>query len=108
MRYDVGMKRSELTRLAKLIYAERETSRADLTLKTRLASGYITLLVRRLQQLKWVIEGARLPSEAGRRKVLLHINPDLAHVIGIEIGRIHSLIVVTDFLGKVLSFKKLR
>jgi predicted NBD/HSP70 family sugar kinase len=108
MRYYVVMKRSELIRLAELIYAERETSRADLTLKTRLASGYITSLVRRLQKLKWVIEGARLPSDAGRRKVLLHMNPDLAHVIGIEIGRIHSRIVVTDFLGKVLSFKKLR
>jgi glucokinase len=27
--------------------------------------------------------------------------------MGIEIGRVHSRIVVTDFLGKVLSFKKI-
>jgi predicted NBD/HSP70 family sugar kinase len=101
------VRKSELARLVKLIYSEGETSRVDLAEETNLAPSYVSSLVQRLLQKKWILEGNHVPSGRGRRKVLLHINPDLAHVMGLEIGRVHSRIVVTDFLGKVLSFKKL-
>jgi glucokinase len=38
----------------------------------------------------------------------LHVVPDLCHLVGIRIGRANTRIVVTDFLGKVLSLKKVR
>lgn len=101
------MRKSELARLAKLIYAEGGVSRVDLAGKTNLAPSYVSSLVNRLQRKKWIIEGSHVASDRGRRKVLLHFNPDLAHVLGVEIGRVNSRIVVTDFLGKTLSFKKI-
>jgi len=36
------------------------------------------------------------------------MNPELAHLIGIEIGRVHSRIVITNLSGSVLWFKKFR
>ncbi len=101
------MRKSELARLVKLIYSEGESSRVDLATKTSLAPSYVSSMVNRLQQKKWIIEGSHVASDRGRRKVLLYFNPDLAHVVGVEIGRVHSRIVVTDFLGKTLSFKKI-
>lgn len=100
-------KKADLAGLTALIYSERQISRARLAEKTQLAPSYITLLVRRLQQKGWLFEGEHAPSKGGRRRVLLHFNPDLAHVIGIQLGRVYLRVIVTDFLGKVLSFKKL-
>jgi predicted NBD/HSP70 family sugar kinase len=36
----------------------------------------------------------------------LEVNPELAHLVGVEIGTANCRIVVTDFSGRVLSFKK--
>ena len=100
-------KKTDLAGFAELIYEENGISRAQLAEKTHLVPSYITLLVRRLQHRGWLLEGAHTPSKGGRRRVLLHFQPELAHVIGVQFGRIHTRMVVTDFLGKVLSFKKM-
>ena len=100
-------KKTDLAGFAELIYEENGISRAQLAEKTHLVPSYITLLVRRLQRRGWLLEGAHTPSKGGRRRVLLHFQPELAHVIGVQFGRLNCRIVVTDFLGKVLNFKKM-
>jgi predicted NBD/HSP70 family sugar kinase len=100
-------RKSELTRLVNLIYAEGEISRVDLARKANLVPSYVSSMVLQLRQRELILEGARVPSDRGRRKVLLHINPDLAHVMGVEIGRVHTRIVISDLLGRVLSYQKL-
>lgn len=100
------MRSSDLIQFLKLIYAEGSISRAALAEKTRLAPSYITVTIRQLQEKGWLLEGERVRSHAGRRRRLLHLNPDLAHLLGIEIGRAHLRVAVTDFLGTVLSYKK--
>lgn len=37
----------------------------------------------------------------------MHINPDLAHVMGVEFGRVNTRLVVSDLLGNVLNYQKL-
>ncbi len=101
------MRKSELARLLKLIYSEGEISRVDLARKTNLVPSYVSSMVQRLRQRKWILEGGRVPSGRGRRKVLLHINPDLAHVMGVEFGRVNTRLVVSDLLGNVLNYQKL-
>lgn len=101
------MRNTDLVQFLKLIYAERDISRAALAEKTRLAPSYITVTIRQLQEKGWLLEGERVRSRAGRRRRLLHFNPALAHLLGIEIGRAYSRIVVTDFLGTVLSHKRI-
>ncbi len=101
------MRNADLFQFLKLIHAEGKISRAGLAEKTRLAPSYITVTIRELQEKGWLLEGERLRSHAGRRRRQLHINPELAHLLGIEIGRAYSRIVVTDFLGTALYNKRI-
>jgi N-acetylglucosamine repressor len=100
--------RSQLADILKLVYSRGEISRAGLAQKTGLAPSYISLLARELLMKGALRLGGMAPSTGGRPGKLLQINPDLAHLLGVDIGTANCRIVVTDFLGKVLSFKKFR
>ncbi len=101
------MKRIDLLGVLEAIYSQRDTSRKGLAEKIGFAPSYIGTLVAELRRRGLVEEGARSPSRAGRRRVLLHVVPDLAHIAGIRIGRANTRIVVIDLSGKVLHYKKL-
>src|SRR6266404_1552470 len=102
------MNKDDLQGVLKAIYDQGEASRTGLAERTGFAPSYISALVADLRRRGLVEEGGRSPSLAGRRRVLLHIVPDLCHLVGIRIGRANTRIVVTNFLGKVLSLKKVR
>jgi predicted NBD/HSP70 family sugar kinase len=101
------MSREDLLGVLEAIYDQGQASRTGLAEKTGFAPSYISALVADLRRRGLVEEGGRSPSRAGRRRVLLHVVPDLGHLVGIRIGRANTRIVVTDFLGKVLTLKKL-
>src|SRR5712692_8261168 len=100
------MKQSDVVTVASLIYSQRNGSRAGLAERTNLAPSYISSIVRDLQQKGIVMEGGRAPSRAGRRRVLLHVNPELGHLLGIRMGRANIRVVVTDLLGNVRTLRK--
>jgi N-acetylglucosamine repressor len=99
------MNASELANLSQLIYSGAAVSRASLAEKTQIAPSSITMLVRELEGRGLVQEVGHAPSNGGRRRVLLRINPELCHLAGIRIGRSNTRVVVTDFLGKVITLK---
>ncbi|HEV2379507.1 MAG TPA: ROK family transcriptional regulator [Terriglobia bacterium] len=101
------MKRSDLLQVLQAIYSEGSASQAGLAEKSRMTPSYVSTVVAELRRRGLVQEAGRSPSRAGRRRVLLQVKPDLGHLIGIRLGRVNTRVVVTDFLGKVLSFKKL-
>ncbi len=100
------MNKDDLLGVLEAIYSQGQASRTGLAEKTGFAPSYISSLVGDLRRRGLVEEGGRSPSRAGRRRVLLNVVPDLCHLVGIRIGRANTRIVVTDFLGKVLSLKK--
>ena len=101
------MKRTlNLADLLIFIYSGTDISRRSLVEKTQFAPSYITTVVRNLLKRGLLLEGGSAPSKGGRRRVLLQVNPELAHLVGVEIGTANCRIVVTDFSGRVLSFKK--
>lgn len=102
------MKRNDLLGVLEAIYDQGQASRTELAEKTGFAPSYISALVSDLRRRGLVEEGEHSPSLAGRRRVLLHVVPDLAHLIGIRIGRANIRIVVTDFRGRILFLKTLR
>lgn len=101
------MKRKDLLAVLEAIHSQGEASRKGLAEQIGFAPSYIGTLVAELRRRGLVEEGGRSPSRAGRRRILLHVVSDLAHLIGIRIGRANTRIVVTDLRGKVLSLKKL-
>jgi len=82
------MKRLDLLGVLETIYSQGDASRKGLAEEIEFAPSYIGTLVAEL-----------------RRRVLLHVVPDRAHLIGIRIGRANTRIVVTDLPGRVLSLK---
>ena len=101
------MKRTlDLADLLSFIYSNTDISRRSLVEKTQFAPSYITMVVRNLLRRGLLLERGSAPSKGGRRRVLLEVNSELAHLVGVEIGTANCRIVVTDFSGRVLSFKK--
>lgn len=101
------MRREDLLGVLETIYSQGRASRTGLAEKTGHALSYISTLVADLLRRGLVVEGGRSPSRAGRRRVLLHVAPNLAHLIGIRIGRANTRIVVTDLTGNVLRLKRM-
>src|SRR5579875_1069380 len=99
------MKRDDLLSALEAIYSQGQTSRAALAELLGFAPSYISTLVAELRRRHLVEEAGRSPSRVGRRRVLLHVSADLAHLVGIRIGRANTRIVVTDLLGRVLSLR---
>ncbi len=102
------MDESQLHAASKLIFARGQISRAGLAQELDLVPSYVSLIVRKLLTSGLVCERGVAPSSGGRPGRLLQINPELAHLIGIDIGTVNCRIAVTDFLGNVLAFKRFR
>jgi len=90
------------------IYGRRQVSRAVLAHELNVAPSYVSLMVRELLASGVICEGGVAPSSGGRPGKLLQVNPELAHLIGVDIGTINCRTVVTDFLGNVLAFRQFR
>ena len=99
------MKRSETLKVLRLIYDELLISRTELAKHTGAAPSHISSIVRMLLKQGVLQEAGFAPSDGGRRKVLLQINPNLKHLIGIDIGTANCRVVVADLLGNVQSLK---
>jgi predicted NBD/HSP70 family sugar kinase len=100
------MNRDDLLQVVQTLYSQRRISRTGLAERTGFAPSYISALVAELRRRQLVEEGEHSPSRAGRRRIMLHVVPELAHLAGIRVGRANTRIVVTDFLGKILLLRK--
>ncbi len=99
------MRKAELFNLLQPVYRMGPLSRADLAEMTKVAPSHVSVLIRRALERGYLVERGFAPSNGGRRRVLLEANPGFAKLVGIDIGRFHTRIVVTDFVGKVLAYK---
>lgn len=76
-------------------------SRIELSRQMNLTRAAITTIVADLQSAGLVREiEAHYPS--GRRPIVLEINPEHGHVIGIDMGATHVTILIADFSAKVV------
>ena len=98
------MRKADPFNLLRLLYASGPLSRTDLAKKSGTAASYVTAVISRTQASGIVSETGALPSTRGRRRVLLSINPDLAQLLGVDIGRWHVRIAVADFAAGVREY----
>jgi len=99
------MRKPDLFNLLGPIYAQGALSRSDLAERAHIAPSHVGVLTRKALNDGYLIEDGFAPSKGGRRRVLLRANPRFAELIGVDIGRAHTRIVVTDFVGQVLDYK---
>src|ERR1700716_3261398 len=85
---------------------DNQISRSELSSLTGLSQATISSIVGRLVQEEALIEddayglGAR---GRGRPLVMLRLNPDYTHVVGVKISTHQIVFSVTDFVGNVLA-----
>ena len=102
------MKRSHRSMLLDLICQRGPLSRTELVKETGLSPSYVGSVVRQMEGRGLVVETGFGASRGGRRRVLLQVNPDIAHFIGIDIGSFSQRFLVADCLGNVLKLERCR
>lgn len=101
------MRRHDPRSLLGEIYRAGPISRAELAQTSGSAPSYIGNTVGELQTGGFVVEVGLAPSKLGRRRVLVEVNPDLAHLIGVDIGTANIRMISTDLGGRILASKKM-
>ncbi|HEX4950743.1 MAG TPA: ROK family transcriptional regulator [Blastocatellia bacterium] len=79
-------------------------SRIDIADSTGLEGSTVSKIVTRLLENEFVYEngvGSASP-QGGRKKRFLHLNPDKAYAVGVDLSPQHNLIAVSDFSGRIL------
>jgi len=97
------MKKVDPFNLMGPIYSSGPLSRLELARQARVAPSHVSIVVREMIDKGLVIESGFVPSTGGRRSGLIHVNPDAAQLLGIDVGRTNTSILVADLAGKVLA-----
>jgi predicted transcriptional regulator len=88
------------------VVRERQpVSRVDVAEFTSLEGSTVSKIVARLIENEFIYEeglGAASPN-GGRKKRFLHLNPDKAYAIGVDLGIAHSTVALSNFSGRILS-----
>ena len=83
------VRRTNRALLVRHLLLAGETSRSDIGTSTALSPATVTNVVAELIDEGTVRESGYLDSDGGRRRVLLHVNPDAAYVIGSDVSENH-------------------
>lgn len=87
------------------VVRERQpVSRIDIAVCTGLEGSTVSKIVSRLLGNEFVYEEgiAAASPNGGRKKRLLHLNPNKACAVGVDIGLLQSTVALADFRGKIL------
>jgi N-acetylglucosamine repressor len=85
-------------------------SRIDIAAWTGLEGSTVSKIVSRLLENEFVYEegiAAASPS-GGRKKRFLHLNPNKAYAVGVDLGLQQSTVALADFRGKILGSTSIR
>lgn len=87
-----------------LVRERQPISRIDIAESTSLEGSTVSKIVARLLEAEFVYEngvGSASP-QGGRKKRFLHLNPEKAYAVGVDLGPQHHEIAISDFSGRIL------
>lgn len=100
-----GMRTQNATLVLRLIWRERQISRADIARQTGLSPSTVGAIVGELAEAGLVREIGAGASRGGRRPVLVGFRDDAYALVGVELGATHVAAVLTDLRGNVRAFR---
>jgi predicted NBD/HSP70 family sugar kinase len=100
-----GMRVQNSALLLRLIWREREITRADLARRTGLSPSTVSAIVDELAATELVRDVGAGVSRGGRRPVLVGFRDDARDLLGLELGAAHVAATVTDLRGRVRAFR---
>jgi len=89
----------------RLIWDERQISRAEIARLASLSRSTVSEIVNEILPMGVVTEVGEGPSRGGRRPILLQFQDDACVILGVEMGGAHVSVVLTDLRGKVLAWE---
>jgi len=92
--------------LVSLIWSSGGISRAELSRRTALARSTISITVSSLLAKGLVSEVGVGPSKGGRRPILLRFEDDAFGVVGVDVGRTHVAVALTNLRGRVVAWDR--
>lgn len=87
------------------VVRERQpVSRIDIAVSTGLEGSTVSKIISRLRRNEFVYEEgiAAASRNGGRRKRFLHLNPNKACAVGVDVGLQESTVALADFRGKIV------
>ncbi len=91
--------------LLRLIWNEREISRAEIARRAHLSRSTVSEIVATLLKTGLVAEHGAGPSAGGRRPIVLKFQDDACFILGVEMGATHVAVALTDLRGRVLQWQ---
>lgn len=105
-RAEAAQRRPPARTLLRLIWRERQVSRADLARRTGLARSTVSEIVGDLLGTGLVTEGGAGESRGGRRPIVLQFEDDAYAVLGVDMGAAHVAVALTNLRGQVLAWEE--
>jgi N-acetylglucosamine repressor len=87
-----------------LVRERQPISRIDIAEWTGLEGSTVSKIVARLLESEFVYENGVGPAspQGGRKKRFLHLNPNKAYAIGVDLGPQRNTVALSDFSGRIL------
>lgn len=92
----------------RLLWEERELSRADIARRTGLSRSTVSAIVADLLDTGLVVEVGSGKSSGGRRPILLHFDDQACALIGVDMGATHVATTLTDLRANELAWRYAR
>lgn len=97
--------RPNLSEVLRLVWQEREISRADIARRRALSRSTVSVIVEELLGLGLIREVGAGESRGGRRPIVLQFDDAAAVILGIDLGATHVAAILTDLRGGVLAWQ---
>jgi predicted NBD/HSP70 family sugar kinase len=97
-----------LDSVLRLIWREREISRAEIARRTDLSRSTVSEIVAMLLKTGLVAEVGDGPSRGGRRPIVLQFQDDACAILGVDMGAAHVAVALTNLRGQVLAWEQRR
>jgi predicted NBD/HSP70 family sugar kinase len=88
----------------RLIWVERQISRAEIARRAGLSRSTVSEIVTEILPMGLVAEVGEGPSRGGRRPIVIEFQDDACVILGVEMSATHVAVALTDLRGKVLAW----
>jgi glucokinase-like ROK family protein len=96
------LRESNLSAILRLLHSDSQLSRAQLAKLTYLNKSTVSSLTEELLDRGLIREAGLDNSGAGRPAILLEVNPQAGHIIGLQVDVGFILVLLTDFAGDII------
>jgi predicted NBD/HSP70 family sugar kinase len=97
------LRRHNRSILLSSLYLSDPQSRQDLGRSSGLSQGTVSNVVGELIEEGLVVDAGLVDSDGGRPRTLLRVNPDYAHVVGVDVGETGTRVEVFDLAMRPLA-----